>query len=185
MKLAAKQAELAACPYVSDEAKTQLESRCRTACPPGDAQQQRHQSRSRQRNCPLSPRKDLLPRARPLRPACATRQPLEEVSRRWPPEVAAYKVDYVGLDLAFDGMAVACATGDAESFRRCVEAVRAVNHGDLILMSDAAAVLEAGLAAADWRYASTLHGQYGELAGNGRGRQTQQSAIGGARQLDR
>ena len=36
----------------------------------------------------------------------------------------AYKVDYVGLDLAFDGMAVECSSGDAATFRRCVETVR-------------------------------------------------------------
>jgi acetyl-CoA decarbonylase/synthase complex subunit gamma len=55
----------------------------------------------------------------------------------------------VGLDLAFDGMAVQAASGDAEAFKACIAAVRAVNHGNLILMADDAAMLEAGLGAAD------------------------------------
>ncbi len=147
MKLAAKQAELAACPYVSEEAAAQLES---AAAPPV-----RLVTLSSNGFTVAAGNETVLFRhektfyhAPGLFVRVCDTQPLEEVSAL-AAEVAAYKVDYVGLDLAFDGMAVACASGDAESFRRCVEAVRSVNHGNLILMSDAADVLEAGLAAAD------------------------------------
>ena len=54
MKLAAKQAELASCPYVSDTAKTQFEG-SGAANPAGDAEQQRPQGRGRQRDRPLPP----------------------------------------------------------------------------------------------------------------------------------
>ena len=146
MKLAAKQAELAACPYVSDEAKVQLES---AAAPPV-----RLVTISSNGNKLAAGNETVLFRhektffhAPGLFVRVRDTQPLDEVAAL-AEEVATYKVDYVGLDLAFDGMAVECTSGDAATFRRCVETVRAVNHGNLILMSEDADLLEAGLEAA-------------------------------------
>ena len=146
MKLAAKQAELAACPYVSDEATVQLES---AAAPPV-----RLVTISSNGNKLAAGNETVLFRhektffhAPGLFVRVRDTQPLDEVAAL-AEEVATYKVDYVGLDLAFDGMAVECASGDAATFRQCVETVRSVNHGNLILMSEDADLLEAGLEAA-------------------------------------
>jgi acetyl-CoA decarbonylase/synthase complex subunit gamma len=63
-------------------------------------------------------------------------------------QVEQYEVDYVGIDLSFSGMAVQNDSGDAETFKQCVAAVRSVNQGALILISEDAEVLKAGLSAA-------------------------------------
>jgi acetyl-CoA decarbonylase/synthase complex subunit gamma len=147
MKLAAKQAELAACPYVSEEAAAQLES---AAAPPVRlvTLSSNGYKVAAGNETVLFRHEKTFYHAPGLFVRVRDNQPLEEVTAL-AAEVAAYMVDYVGLDLAFDGMAVECASGDAESFRQCVEAVRSVNHGNLVLMSDAADILEAGLGAAD------------------------------------
>ena len=71
-------------------------------------------------------------------------QPLDEV-KALAAQVDAYCVDYVGLDLSFDGIAVQCDTGDAEQFKQCVAAVSEANNGPLILVSNDPAILEAGI----------------------------------------
>jgi acetyl-CoA decarbonylase/synthase, CODH/ACS complex subunit gamma len=146
MKLAAKQAELAACPYVSEAAKGQLEA---AAAPPirlitlssnGSKLAVGNETVLFRHEKTFYHAPGLFVRVRDT-------QPLEDVAAL-AAQVEQYKVDYVGLDLAFDGMAVAEESADAAAFRRTVEAVRGVNHGALILMSRNPAVLEAGVAAA-------------------------------------
>ncbi|MCB9159634.1 MAG: acetyl-CoA decarbonylase/synthase complex subunit gamma [Caldilineaceae bacterium] len=146
MKLAAKQAELASCPYVSDAAKGQLESasappiRLVTVSSNGYKVAAGNETVLFRHEKTFYHPPGLFVRVRDT-------QPLDEV-RALAQAVADYKVDYVGLDLAFDGMAVQAASGAADAFKACVAAVREVNHGNLILMADDAALLEAGLAAA-------------------------------------
>lgn len=146
MKLAAKQVELSACPYVSDEAKAKLEA---AAAPPirlvavhGDGHRVEVGNETvlfRHEKTFYHP-PGLFVRVRDDRP-------LDEV-REIAARVAAYSVDYVGIDLTLDGLAVESVTGDPETFRAYVAAVREVMKRPLILMSDAPEVLEAGLAAA-------------------------------------
>ncbi|MEZ4716855.1 MAG: (Fe-S)-binding protein [Caldilineaceae bacterium] len=146
MKLAAKQAELASCPYVSDAAKGQLESasappiRLVTVSSNGYKVAAGNETVLFRHEKTFYHPPGLFVRVRDT-------QPLDEV-RAVAQAVADYKVDYVGLDLAFDGMAVQAESGAADAFKACVAAVREVNHGNLILMADDAALLEAGLAAA-------------------------------------
>ena len=66
MKLAAKQAELSACQYVSAESASEAVRRGRAADPLDHAQQQRPQVGGRQRDGALPPREDLLPQAGPV-----------------------------------------------------------------------------------------------------------------------
>ena len=146
MKLAAKQAELSACPYVSETAKVQLES---AAAPPV-----RLVTLSNNGSQIAAGNETVLFRHEKTfyhQPGLFVRvrddQPLEEI-RALAAAVAAYRVDYVGLDLSFDGMAVQCISGDPARFRETVAAVLAANHGALILISESAALLEAGLEAA-------------------------------------
>jgi len=146
MKLAAKQAELSSCPYVSEQAKTQLEA---AAAPPV-----RLITVSRNGNQIAAGNETVLFRHEKTfyhQPGLFVRvrdsQPLDRV-QALAAQVDAYRVDYVGLDLSFDGMAVQSDTRDPAQFKQCVEAVTAANHGPLILVGDDAAVLEAGLLAA-------------------------------------
>lgn len=144
MKLAAKQAELSACPYVSETSKQQLEA---ASQPPvrlitlsGDSRKVsagneivlfRHEKtfyhpagvfvRVRDTDAP-----DKL---------AATAQELDAV-----------KVDYVGIPLHLDGIAIDNASGDAAKFAAAVEAVRGATHMPLILIAKAPAAFEAALA---------------------------------------
>lgn len=146
MKLAAKQAELAACPYVSDEAKGQLEA---AAAPPirlvtvsnnGHKLAVGNETVLFRHEKTFYHQPGLFVRVRDS-------QPLERVEST-AAQVANYSVDYVGMDLAFDGIAVQCDSGDPDTFARCVAAVREEQADALVLISDDPAVLKAGLAAA-------------------------------------
>ncbi len=116
MKLAAKQAELATCPYVSDEAKIQLEA---AAAPPvrlitissnGNKVAVGNETVLFRHEKTFFHAPGLFVRVRDT-------SPLEDV-KALAGQVAEYKVDYVGIDLAFDGMAVQSETGDPEAFRQ-------------------------------------------------------------------
>jgi acetyl-CoA decarbonylase/synthase complex subunit gamma len=146
MKLAAKQAELASCPYVSDADKEQLEA---AAAPPirlVTVSNGGHKVAVGNETVLFRHEKTFY-HAPGLFVRVRDTQPLEEV-RELAAQVGQYQVDYVGIDLAFDGMAVECASGVPATFRQCVEAVQAVNKGALILMASTAAAHDAALAAA-------------------------------------
>jgi len=145
MKLAAKQAELSLCKYVSDEAKGKLEA---SAAPPirlvalsaGDRKVQagneivlfRHEKT-------FYNRPGLFVRVKDTLPAAEMKALVEAV--------AAYEVDYVGIKLRMDGLAVEAASGDAAKFADAVKAAAAVKM-PLILIAKDKALMEAGLNAA-------------------------------------
>jgi acetyl-CoA decarbonylase/synthase complex subunit gamma len=146
MKLAAKQAELSACPYVSDAAKSQLEA---AAAPPirlVTISSNGHKVAAGNETVLYRHEKTFY-HAPGLFVRVRDTDDLADVKAR-AAAVAGYKVDYVGLDLTFDGMAVQSESGDAETFAKCVAAVREVNNGALILLAQDAGVLKAGIAAA-------------------------------------
>lgn len=145
MKLAAKQAELAACPYVSDESKAALEE---ASQPPvrlvtikADGQESkagnetvlfRHEKR-------FFNKPGLFVRLR-------DDMPLGDLKGR-ALEIAEYTVDYVGMELTIDGIAVQ-ATGDAATFGAAVSAILDAATKPLILIAEDAAVMAEGLKAA-------------------------------------
>jgi len=145
MKLAAKQAELSACKYVSDEAKEKLEA---SAAPPirlvaltaGDRKMQvgnelvlfRHEKT-------FFNRPGLFVRIKDTLPATEAKALIDQV--------ATYVVDYVGIQLKMDGLAVEAASGDAAKFADAVKLVAAAKL-PLILIAGDKAVMEAGLSAA-------------------------------------
>lgn len=130
MKLAAKQVELSLCPTVSEEAKAQLSE---AAAPPvrpialksngyevlsgNEVVMFRHEKKF------FSPT-GLFLRVYDNQPA-ETRQQVVQA-------VADYTVDYVGIDLSWDGIAVQANGGD---FAAAVTAVRDVTHLPLILIA--------------------------------------------------
>lgn len=143
MKLAAKQAELAACPDVTEEAKAQLAA---AAAPPirlvtiGRGERKVEVGNEtvlfRHEKAFFHP-PGLMVRVKDT-------QPIDMVEKR-AREVADYSVEYVGLELRLDGLAVENASGEASAFASAVERVRETGL-PLILISSDPGAMEAALA---------------------------------------
>jgi acetyl-CoA decarbonylase/synthase complex subunit gamma len=145
MKLAAKQAELSACPHVSEESKAKLEE---SAAPPirmVTLSANGRESKAGNETVMFRHEKTFY-----NEPGIFVRLyddvPLDELKAQVQ-EVADYVVDYVGMSLSVDGFAVQ-ATGDGATFAQAVEAVLDVALYPLILIADEAAVMAKGLEAA-------------------------------------
>lgn len=147
MKLAAKQAELAACPHVSEEAKAALES---AAAPPirlitigGDEYKIEvgNETELYRHDKAFFHMPGLLVRVRDDQPLAE----VEELVGR----VDGYSVDYVGMVLNLDGIAVESASGDSTTFAQYVKAVRSNTERPLILLATDPGVMKAGLAEVD------------------------------------
>jgi acetyl-CoA decarbonylase/synthase, CODH/ACS complex subunit gamma len=145
MKLAAKQADLSACPHVSADAKAKLSA---AAAPPirlitlaadghkvevgNETVLFRHEKTFYHPTGVLVRIQDNLP--------------LDQISAT-AKAVADYKVDYVGISLHLDGLAVE-ATGDAARFGAAVAAACQAATLPLVLMTEDPALMAAGLAKA-------------------------------------
>jgi acetyl-CoA decarbonylase/synthase complex subunit gamma len=143
MKLAAKQVELSACPYVSEASKAQL---AESSAPPirlvtiksdgyevkagNEVVLFRHEKTFYNKPGVFVKIQDSLP-ADEIKAAVA---PAE-----------AYAVNYVGIHLTLDGFAVESVSGDGAKFAAAVTAVRSTSKRPLILMSKNAEVIAAGL----------------------------------------
>jgi acetyl-CoA decarbonylase/synthase complex subunit gamma len=143
MKLAAKQVELSACPYVSEASKAQL---AESSAPPirlvtiksdgyevkagNEVVLFRHEKTFYNKPGVFVKIQDSLP-ADEIKAAVA---PAE-----------AYAVNYVGIYLTLDGFAVESVSGDGAKFAAAVTAVRSASKRPLILMSKNAEVIAAGL----------------------------------------
>ncbi len=143
LKLAAKGAELSACPHVSDQAKAALES---ASAPPirlvtvGEGDKKFEVG-----NEVVMFRHDKTFYHRPgLALRVKDTQPVEEVAKTVA-EAAAYSVERVGMQLTLDAIAVENASGDSAAFVKCMEAVKANAKLPLILMSRDPAAIEAAL----------------------------------------
>jgi len=146
MKLAAKQADLDACPYLSDEARETLEA---AAAPPvrsvtlsADGREVktgnetvlfRHEKR-------FVTKSGLFRRIRDDAPP--------ETIRTQAKAVADYSVEYVGRELTLDGFAIQ-ATGDGDSFASAIETILETARWPLTLMADDPDVMARGLEAAE------------------------------------
>lgn len=150
MKLAAKQAELSQCPYVSEEAKTALEE---SAAPPirlvrvGDSDRYievgnetvmyRHEKT-------FYHAPGIFVRVRDDESAEA----IESKAR----QVASYSVERVGMPLYLSGVAVQSVSGEAASFAAAVAAARkGAGDAPMVLMADNVAALKAGVEKASAR----------------------------------
>ncbi len=145
MKLAAKQAELSACPYVSEEAKIQLEE---AAAPPirlvtissdGYKVEAGNETVLFRHEKTFYHRPGLFVRVRDSQPAAEIEALVQQVRD--------YAVDYVGLSLTLDGIAVEAASGDPATYAAAVK--RAMGAGrPLILLASDPRMARAGLEAA-------------------------------------
>jgi acetyl-CoA decarbonylase/synthase complex subunit gamma len=145
MKLAAKQVELSACPYVTPEAKTQL---AESAAPPIRLimlKSNGYESKAGNEVVLFRHEKTYY-----NKPGLFIRvfddQPVENI-KTLVSEASAYAVNYVGMDLTVDGFAVASKKGDASTFAAAVQAVRSVSKRPVMLMTRDVAVASAGIQA--------------------------------------
>jgi acetyl-CoA decarbonylase/synthase complex subunit gamma len=141
MKLSQKQTELAQCPYVEEESKVKLEA---SAAPPirliavsadGHKLEVGNETVLFRHEKTFFHQPGLFVRLKDSQPDAA------QVAKA----IADYAVDYVGIDLTLDGIAVEAAGGN---FAATVAAVKAACPFPLILMAEDPAVAEAGLKAA-------------------------------------
>lgn len=144
MKLAAKQVELSACPWVSEESKAQL---AESAAPPirlVAIKSNGYETKAGNEVVLFRHEKTFF-----NKPGVLIRvlddQPLEEIKRTIS-EADQYKVNYVGIDLTIDGFVVASKTGDAKKFSDAIRTVREVSQRPLVLMSRDPEIIKAGLA---------------------------------------
>jgi acetyl-CoA decarbonylase/synthase complex subunit gamma len=141
MKLGQKQAELSQCPYVEEEAKTQLEA---SAAPPirlitvsadGHKLEVGNETVLFRHEKTFYHQPGLFVRVKDDQADAA------DVAKA----VGEYAVEYVGMDLTLDGIAIEAAGGD---FAATVAAVKAACPFPLILLTEEPAMAEAGLKAA-------------------------------------
>ncbi len=145
MKLAAKQADLADCPYVSEESKAQLSA---AAQPPIRLVALKGNGREAQAG-----NETVMFRHEKRffnKPGIFVRlhddQPLDELKAQ-AAQIAAYVVEYVGMELRVDGLAVEATSGGA-SFANAVGAVLESGVVPLVLIAADAGVMAEGLKAA-------------------------------------
>jgi acetyl-CoA decarbonylase/synthase complex subunit gamma len=141
MKLAAKQADLSACQYVSDEARASLAA---AAAPPvrlvtlGTGE---HKLEVGNETVLFRHEKTFF-----HFPGLFLRvKDTEDVAARVGPAMA-YSVERVGMQLGMSGVAVENASGSAETFAAAVKQVRGLTQKPLILISSDPAALKAALA---------------------------------------
>ncbi len=141
MKLAQKQAELSACPYVSEQAKEALAA---AAAPPirlvviGEGE---HKVEVGNETVLFRHEKTFY-----HPPGIFLRlKDTDDVAARAGPALA-YSVERVGMTLGLNGLAVENASGSPETFAACVQKVRSLSSKPLILMSEDVAALRAALA---------------------------------------
>lgn len=147
MKLAAKQADPEDCPHLSEEAKATLLA---SAAPPqrlvtlkanGNEVKAGNEVVLFRHEKTFYNKPGLFVRVRDDQPAEALKQTVAAVD--------AYNTNYVGIDLALDGIAVEAAGADGGAFAAAISAVREVSHKPLILIASDPAVMAAGLQAVD------------------------------------
>jgi len=145
MKLAAKQAELSACPYVSETSKQQLEA---ASQPPirlitlvgaeGKKVETGNEIVLFRHEKTFYHPAGVFVRVKDTTAADQLAAAAKEMD--------AFVVDYVGIKLHLDGIAVENASGDAAKFASAVATVRGATKMPLILIAKEAAAFEAALA---------------------------------------
>lgn len=143
MKLAAKQAELAACPYVSEASKQQLEA---ASQPPVRLITLSSDGRKVEAGNEIVLFRHEKTFYHPA--GVFVRLKDTEASDKLAAtakELDAFVVDYVGIKLRLDGIAIENASGDPARFAAAVEAVRGASKLPLILIAKQGAAFEAAL----------------------------------------
>lgn len=146
MKLAAKQAELKQCPYVTDASKAKLEAasappiRLVTLSSDGAKVEAGNETVLFRHEKTFYHKPGLFIRVQDTQSLDALKAQVAEADR--------YTVDYVGIKLGADGFAVEATSGDAAKFAEAIAAVRSASKKPLILSAANPDVMTAGLKAA-------------------------------------
>lgn len=143
MKLAAKQAELAACPYVSKSSREQLDAASQPPIKLVAFSSNGHKVEVGNEIVLFRHEKTFYhPTALFVKMRDdALRDEISALAKR----VSAYQVEYVGIKLHLDGIALENASGDETKFVAALDAIRAETHLPLILISQNAQTLEHAL----------------------------------------
>ncbi|MFN2129114.1 MAG: acetyl-CoA decarbonylase/synthase complex subunit gamma [Anaerolineae bacterium] len=142
MKLAAKQAELDDCPYVSEESRAQLAEASQPPIRLVTVSADGREAQAGNETVMFRHEKRFF-----NKPGLFVRlyddQPLEKLEAQ-AKEVADYTVEYVGMELKVDGLAVEATDGGAQ-FATAVKAVLDTALLPLVLIAEDAAVMAEGL----------------------------------------
>jgi len=152
MKLAAKQAELAACPYVSAESKAQLEA---AAQPPIRLITVKTGERKVEAGNEIVLFRHEKTFYHPTGLFVRLKDNDETIAAK-AAEIGNYTVKYVGIDLKLDGLYIEAASGKADTFAAAVTTALKAAPVPLILSAREPAVMEAGLKAATGAGATPL-----------------------------
>lgn len=143
MKLAAKQVELSACPYVTEASKAQL---AESSAPPI------HLVSLKSNGYEVKAGNEVVlfrhEKTYYNKPGVFVRVLDSEAPAAIQAKIAAldaFKVNYVGIDLTVDGFAVASVSGNGGVFAEAVKTVRQASKRPLILMSRDPQIMAAGL----------------------------------------
>jgi acetyl-CoA decarbonylase/synthase, CODH/ACS complex subunit gamma len=143
MKLAAKQVELSTCPYVSEASQAQL---AESAAPPIRlVTLKANGNEIKAGNEVVLYRHEKTFYNRPGLFVRVKDDSEEEQISALAAAINGYMTNYVGIDLSLDGVAVESVSGNAEKFAAAVKAVRKSCQRPVILISQDAGVISAGL----------------------------------------
>lgn len=143
MKLAAKQVELANCPYVTDESKSQL---AESAAPPIRLVTIKSDGfESKAGNEVVLFRHEKTFYNKPGLFVNVLDDQNHEQLVEQAKAVSGYLVNYVGIELVLDGLAIESRSGDSSKFAEAVKSVRSVTKKPIILISQNPEVIAAGL----------------------------------------
>ncbi len=145
MKLAAKQAELAACPYVSEASKQQLEA---ASAPPVRLITLSTDGRKVESGNEIVLFRHEKTFYHPVPIFVRVKDTDADLAAK-AKELDAFAVDYVGIKLHLDGIAIENASGDPAQFAAAVEAVRGAVGMPLIFIAKDPAAFEAAMAKAN------------------------------------
>ena len=145
MKLAAKQAELKGCPYVSEESKAKLEAA--SAPPIRLIQVAGDEAKLEVGNETVLFRHEKTFYHRPGLFLHLRDTDDADSLKRKTAEADAFQIDYVGIRLGLDGFLVEAASGKETSFAAAVAVVRSATKKPLILMAATPELARAGLQA--------------------------------------
>lgn len=143
MKLAAKQVELSACPYVSEESKAKLEE---SSAPPIrliSLKSDGHEVKVGNEVVLFRHEKTFYNKSGLFVAVYDDVEP--EENKRLIQAADSYMVNYVGMDLTIDGFAVISRSADKQKFSQTVELIRSISIRPVILVSSQTDVIEAGI----------------------------------------
>lgn len=172
MKLAAKQAELSACPHISADAQAQLADAAEPPVRLITLEADGHQLQTGNETVMFRHEKRFFNHPG-MFIHVADNEPAEMVAERVT-AADAFTVAYVGMELTLDGFSLESLTGSPEAFVALIHTVRKVTQRPLILVSEDPQVMAAGLqvlatekpliccaTATNWQAMASLAQQYG------------------------